>query len=57
MHTFGFSCWIAEIAEIFADWDIALIENAAGSLGVYVGNLYIVTFTSMAMHVVTGRPN
>ena len=33
MHTFGFPCRIAEIAEICADWDIALIEDAAESLG------------------------
>ncbi|MDB9800432.1 DegT/DnrJ/EryC1/StrS family aminotransferase [Alphaproteobacteria bacterium] len=57
MHTFGFPCRIAEITEICADWDIALIEDAAESLGTYVGNRYTSTFTSMATHVVTGRPN
>ena len=36
MHTFGFPCRIVEIAEICADWNIALIEDAAESLGSYV---------------------
>ncbi len=48
MHTFGFPCRIAEIAEICADWDIALIEDAAESLGSYVGGQHTGTFASMA---------
>jgi perosamine synthetase len=48
MHTFGFPCRIDEIAEICADWDIALIEDAAESLGSYVGNRHTGTFGSMA---------
>jgi perosamine synthetase len=48
MHTFGFPCRIAEIAEICADWDIALIEDAAESLGSYVGSRHTGTFGSMA---------
>jgi len=48
MHTFGFPCRIAEIAEICADWDIALIEDAAESLGSYIGNRHTGTFGSMA---------
>ena len=48
MHTFGFPCRIAEIAEICADWDIALIEDAAESLGSYVGRRHTGTFASMA---------
>ena len=48
MHTFGFPCRIAEIAEICANWDIALIEDAAESLGSYVGNRHTGTFSSMA---------
>mgnify|MGYP001319567901 CR=1 FL=1 len=47
MHTFGFPCRIAEIAEICADWDIALIEDAAESLGSYVGGRHTGTFGSM----------
>ena len=48
MHTFGFPCRIAEITEICADWDIALIEDAAESLGSYVGSCHTGTFASMA---------
>jgi perosamine synthetase len=48
MHTFGFPCRIAKIAEICADWDIALIEDAAESLGSYVDSRHTGTFASMA---------
>jgi perosamine synthetase len=48
MHTFGFPCRIAEIAEICADWNIALIEDAAESLGSYVRKRHTGTFASMA---------
>ncbi|MDC1377627.1 LegC family aminotransferase [Gammaproteobacteria bacterium] len=48
MHTFGFPCRIAEIAEICADWDITLIEDAAESLGSYVDGRHTGTFASMA---------
>ena len=48
MHTFGFPCRIAEIAEICSHWDIPLIEDAAESLGSYVGNRHTGTFGSMA---------
>ena len=48
MHTFGFPCRIAEIAEICTHWGIALIEDAAESLGSYVGSRHIGTFALMA---------
>ena len=48
MHTFGFPCRTEEIAEICADWDIALIEDVAESLGSYVGNQHTGNFGSMA---------
>ncbi|MDA8654334.1 LegC family aminotransferase [Alphaproteobacteria bacterium] len=48
MHTFGFPCRISEIAEICSNWDIALIEDAAESLGSYVGSRHTGTFSSMA---------
>ena len=48
MHTFGFPCRIEEIAEICANWGIALIEDAAESLGSFVGNKHTGTFASMA---------
>ncbi len=48
MHTFGLPCRIAEIAEICAEWGIVLIEDAAESLGSYVGSRHTGTFSSMA---------
>ena len=48
MHTFGLPCRIAEIAVICVDWNITLIEDAAESLGSYVGDKHTGTFSSMA---------
>jgi len=48
MHTFGLPCRIEEIASICAEWDIALIEDAAESLGSYVGDRHTGTFGEMA---------
>ena len=39
---------IVEIAEICAEWGIVLIEDAAESLGSYVGSRHTGTFSSMA---------
>ena len=47
MHTFGFPCRINEIAEICIDWGITLIEDAAESLGSYVGERHTGTFGSL----------
>ena len=55
MHTFGFPCRIAEIAEVCADWDIVLIEDAAESLGSYVGGKHTGTFASMATFSFNGN--
>lgn len=48
MHTYGFPCRIAEIAEICTNWNIALIEDSAESLGSYVCNRHTGTFGLMA---------
>jgi len=48
MHTFGFPCRIEEIIEICYDWGIPLIEDAAESLGSYIGNRHTGTLGSMA---------
>lgn len=48
MHTFGFPCRIKEIAEICNDWGINLIEDAAESLGSFVGKKHTGTFGKMA---------
>ena len=47
MHTFGFPCRIAEIAEICADWGITLIEDAT-ILGSYVDSRHTGAFASIA---------
>ena len=51
MHTFGFPCRVEEISRICDDWGIALIEDAAESLGSYsnkkhTGNFGIVSTLS-----------
>jgi len=48
MHTFGLPCRIAEIAEICAEFDLALIEDAAESLGSYVGARHTGRFGKLA---------
>jgi perosamine synthetase len=48
MHTFGLPCRIEEIAELCAEWGIALVEDAAESLGSYVGKRHTGTFGKMA---------
>ena len=48
MHTFGFPCRIAEIAEICAEWGIALVEDAAESLGSYADDCHTGSFSKMA---------
>ena len=55
MHTFGFPCRIKEISMICADWNIALIEDAAESLGSYVDNQHTGTFASMATFSFNGN--
>ena len=48
MHTFGIPLRIAEIAAICADWGIALVEDAAESLGSWVGERHTGTFGRLA---------
>lgn len=44
MHTFGLPCRIVEIASICTEYGIPLIEDAAESLGSYVGDRHTGTF-------------
>ncbi|UWY60819.1 LegC family aminotransferase [Aliarcobacter butzleri] len=44
MHTFGHPCKIDEIKEICDSWNIALVEDAAESLGSYYKNKHTGTF-------------
>jgi perosamine synthetase len=48
MHTFGMPVRIEEIAALCAEWGIALVEDAAESLGSYVGLRHTGTFGQMA---------
>jgi aminotransferase in exopolysaccharide biosynthesis len=48
MHTFGLPCRINEISEICNKWNIALIEDAAESLGSYFKNRHTGTFGRLA---------
>ena len=48
MHTFGLPCRIEEIADICEAWGLVLIEDAAESLGSYVGQRHTGTFGKMA---------
>lgn len=48
MHTFGFPLRIVEIGAICAEWGITLVEDAAESLGSYVGDRHTGTFGKLA---------
>lgn len=48
MHTFGIPLRICEIASICEEWGIALVEDAAESLGSYVGSRHAGTFGRLA---------
>lgn len=44
MHTFGMPCAIEEIVEICNEWGIPVLEDAAESLGSFIGNQHTGTF-------------
>jgi perosamine synthetase len=48
MHTFGHPCRIQEIAALCASYGIELVEDAAESLGSYVGDRHTGTFGRVA---------
>ena len=48
MHTFGIPCRIKGISDICKKWNIALIEDAAESLGSYFENRHTGTFGRLA---------
>jgi aminotransferase in exopolysaccharide biosynthesis len=48
MHTFGLPLRIEEIAQICEEWGIALVEDAAESLGSYVGERHTGRFGRLA---------
>lgn len=55
MHTFGFPCKIDEIAEICRQWNIALIEDAAESIGSYYKTKHTGTFGLMGVFSFNGN--
>jgi perosamine synthetase len=55
MHTFGFPCRIREICDICAEWGIMVIEDAAESLGSYVGKKHTGTFSLMSSFSFNGN--
>lgn len=48
MHTFGLPCRIEEIEHICEEWGLVLVEDAAESLGSYVGSRHTGTFGKLA---------
>ena len=48
MHTFGLPCRIAEIVAVCDEWGIPVVEDAAESLGSYVGDKHTGTFGKLA---------
>jgi len=55
MHTYGFPCRIKEICNICDEWNIAVVEDAAESLGSYVGKKHTGTFSLMASFSFNGN--
>ncbi len=55
MHTFGFPCRIDEIKEICLEWNIALVEDSAESLGSYFKNQHTGTYGSIGIFSFNGN--
>jgi perosamine synthetase len=55
MHTFGFPCKIDEIAQICNRWNIALVEDAAESLGSYFKNKHTGTYGKVGVFSFNGN--
>ncbi|MDH4944079.1 LegC family aminotransferase [Sulfurimonas sp. C5] len=55
MHTFGHPCKIAEIKEICDNWNIALVEDAAESLGSYYKGRHTGTFGKLGAFSFNGN--
>ena len=48
MHTFGLPCRIADVVAVCEEWGIPVVEDAAESLGSYVGDDHTGTFGKLA---------
>ncbi len=55
MHTFGHPCKIAEIKEICDKWNLALVEDAAESLGSYYKDKHTGTFGKLGAFSFNGN--
>ncbi len=55
MHTFGLPCRIKDIESICAEFGIALVEDAAESLGSYVGDQHTGTFGKLGTFSFNGN--
>lgn len=55
MHTFGHACKIEEIKEICDAWNIALVEDAAESLGTYYNDKHTGTFGKLGAFSFNGN--
>lgn len=55
MHTFGFPCAIQEIVAICNVWNIEVVEDAAESLGSWVGNQHTGTFGKVGIFSFNGN--
>jgi len=55
MHTFGFPLRIQELASLCKQYNISLVEDAAESLGSYVGNQHTGTFGDLGIFSFNGN--
>ena len=55
MHTFGFPCDIKLIVEICEEWNVAVVEDAAESLGSWVGKQHTGTFGKLGVFSFNGN--
>ncbi|MCW8954537.1 MAG: LegC family aminotransferase [Sulfurimonas sp.] len=55
MHTFGHACKIEDIKDICDEWNIALVEDAAESLGSYHKNKHTGTFGKLGTFSFNGN--
>lgn len=55
MHTFGFPCRIEEIVSVCKEYGIPVVEDAAESLGSYIGEQHTGTFGTMGTFSFNGN--
>ncbi|MGH1337113.1 MAG: LegC family aminotransferase [Aureispira sp.] len=55
MHTFGFPCRIQEIVAICQAWNIGVVEDAAESLGSFIGAQHTGTFGTLGVFSFNGN--